>query len=277
MKPPEKPQGETHSPDPVHPRHLTLDERLILLAEQAEADRKRAEADRDSRAQDREADRVSRAEDREADRVSRAQDREADRKWAEADRISRAQDRRKWAEADRERLAQFDAKVDRFVEAVERDRANNEGHRANLSRALEDEFIASLPRVMREAHGIVIKPEDIRAREESRAGKGGVGADGEIDFIAPNGELVLVGEVKTRLLLKDVEALYAKLVGEQDCDFRQMFPEYAGLPVHGVVAGARIDPQVALRARKRGFVVLRLDGAGAHPATVGGEFRLKPY
>ena len=215
MPPPEKPQGEKHTPDPVHPRHLSLDERLDRLVEQAEADRNS--------------------------------------------------------------MAEFKAGAAELLEAVNKDRENNEGHRRNLSRALEDEFIASLPRVMREAHGIVIKPEDIRAREESHSGKGGVGTEGELDFIAPNGELALAGEVKNRLRRRDVEALAMKLVGEQACDFRQMFPEYAGLPVYGVVAGAVIDKKAEERALVRGFVVMRLDGAGAHPATVGGEFRLKPY
>ena len=55
---------------------------------------------------------------------------------------------------------------------MNKDRRNNEGHRRNLSQALEDEFVASLPRVMKEAHGIVIKPEDILTDEESHSGKG---------------------------------------------------------------------------------------------------------
>ena len=199
---PKKPQGEKHSPDPVHPRHLSLDERLGRLVEQAEADR--------------------------------------------------------------DSTAQLNARVDKLLEAVNNDRDNNEGHRDNLARALEDEFIASLPRVMKAAHGIVIKPEDIRVREKLHSPNGD--AEGEVDFIAPNGELVLAGEVKTRLTTDKVDAFFARL----DCDFRGWFPEYAGRPVIGVVAGARIDPPAAARARKRGFVILRLDGAGAHPATVRG-------
>ena len=180
---------------------------------------------------------------------------------------------------DRDRLPRLEAAVEKLLEAVNKDRENNEGHRRNLSQALEDEFVASLPRVMKEAHGIVIKPEDIRVREESHSGKGGVGTEGEIDFIAPNGELVLAGEVKNRLRWRDVEALAMKLVGEQDCDFRPMFPEYADLKVHGVVAGALIDRKAKERAIMRGFVILRLEGAGGHPATVRGArgHTLKAY
>ena len=202
--------ASTKKKDPVHPRHLSLDERLNLLVEQAEADRFN--------------------------------------------------------------VARLDARVDKFVEAVEKDREHNEGHRRNLSRALEDEFVASLPRVMEEAHDIVIKPKDIIPRKKLRAGKGGDRVKGEIDFIAPNGKLVLVGEVKTHLLLKDVDALFGVL------DLvRGWFPKYKDLPFHGVVAGALIDKDAKDRALERGFVILRLDGAGAHPDTVRGKFQPTAY
>ena len=174
-------------------------------------------------------------------------------------------------------VAEFRAGVAELLEAVNKDRRNNEGHRRNLSQALEDEFVASLPRVMKEAHGIVIKPEDILTDEESHSGKGGAGTEGEVDFIAPNGELVLAGEVKNRLRKRDVEYLALKLRGGRDSEFRRMFPQYAGLPVHGVVAGALIDPKAKARALMLGFIVMRLDGAGAHPATVRGKFRPTAY
>ena len=172
-----------------------------------------------------------------------------------------------------ERLERFESGAAKLLEAVNNDRKNNTGHRDNLARALEDEFVASLPRVMKEARGFVIKQEDIRVREELHSPKGE--AEGEIDFIAPNGKLVLAGEVKTHLTQKDVDAFFGVL----DLDFRGWFPEYAGRPVYGVVAGALIDPPAAVHARKRGFIILRLDGAGAHPATVRGarKHTLKKY
>ena len=204
-------RGKPQPPDPAHPRRLSLDERLNLLAEQAEADR--------------------------------------------------------------DSMAKFKAGAAELLKAVTEDRERNEGHRANLSRALEDEFVASLPRVMQEAYDIVIKPEDIIVRKKLRAPKGG--AKGEIDFIAPNGNLVLVGEVGTHLTKEKVDAFFGTL----DLDFRGWFPKYAGRPIHGVVAGALIDPDAAVHARKRGFIILRLDGAGAHPATVRGarKHTLKKY
>ena len=197
--------AKTKKKDPVHPRHLSLDERLDRLVEQAEADR--------------------------------------------------------------DSMAEFKVGAEALLKAVNEDRKENKGHRDNLARALEDEFAASLPRAMKAAHGIVIKPEDVRMRVRKD------NQSPEFDFIAPNGELVLAGEVKTHLTLKDVDAFFGRL----DCDFREMFPEYAGLPVHGVVAGAVIDEPAALRARKRGFVILRLEGAEVHPATVGGKFQPRKY
>ena len=197
--------AKTKKKDPVHPRHLSLDQRLDRLVEQAEADR--------------------------------------------------------------DSMAEFKVGAEALLKAVNEDRKENKGHRDNLARALEDEFAASLPRAMKAAHGIVIKPEDVRMRVRKD------NQSPEFDFIAPNGELVLAGEVKTHLTLKDVDAFFGRL----DCDFREMFPEYAGLPVHGVVAGAVIDEPAALRARKRGFVILRLEGAEVHPATVGGKFQPRKY
>ena len=245
--------------DPVHPRHLSLDERLIRLAEQAESDRERAEADR-AHERERMAEMTKRAEadhDRAAEMTKRA---EADRDQAMADRDRAFADRDR-SLADRDRLA-------RLEEKVVVDHKNNQGHRGKLSRALEDAFAASLPRAMKTAHGIVIRPKDIRLRVRENLNSR------EFDFIAPNGELVLAGEVKTHLTLDDVvrfsEALQA--------DFRRMFPEYAGLPVHGVVAGGVIEDDAARHAYKRGFIILRLEGAEVHPATAAdADYRPKAY
>ena len=153
------------------------------------------------------------------------------------------------AEADRDRFA-------RLEEQLAKDRRNNENHRRNSSRLLEDAFAASLPRVMKLEHNIVIKPRDVRVR----ASKGRKRL--EYDFIAPNGEVVLVGEVKTRLTLKDV----ATMVGALKI-FREDYPEYAKLKLYGVVAGGMVDDEALKRALEEGFFVLRMDGAEVHPAT----------
>ena len=264
----------------VRPRKLSLDERLDRLARQAEADRDQAKVDRD-REHEHLVEMTKRAE---ADRDRAMADRDRDRERMAA-MTKRAEADRDQALADRDRLARLEKTVDKEREAsvrkVEADRdrlarleekvvvdhKNNQGHRTRLSRALEDAFAASLPRAMR-ARGIVIKPEDVRVRVRKRKD----GMEQEYDFIAPNGELVLAGEVKTHLTLRDVENLTGRLVR-----FRLMFPEYAGLPVHGVVAGGEIDENASRLACDSGFVILRLEGAEVHPVTAGADYRLKAY
>ena len=153
------------------------------------------------------------------------------------------------SEADRDRLSRLEA-------ALSKDRVNNENHRRNTSRVLENSFAASLPRVMAEAHDIVIAPEDVRVRV--RKGR----KRREYDFIAPNGEVVLVGEVKTRFRLGDVNRLARALL-----QFRVDYPEYAGLKLYGVVAGGAVDDDALADALDAGFIVLRMEGAEVHPAT----------
>ena len=153
------------------------------------------------------------------------------------------------SEADRDRLSRLEA-------ALSKDRLNNENHRRNTSRVLENSFAAALPRVMAEAHNIVISSEDVRVRV--RRGR----KRREYDFIAPNGEVVLVGEVKTRLRRADVGQLALALL-----QFRVDYPEYAGLKLYGVVAGGAVDDDALADALDAGFIVLRMEGAEVHPAT----------
>ena len=163
------------------------------------------------------------------------------------------------AEADRDRLARLEEK---FAKELK----DSEGNRSNFARGLEDIFAASLPRAIQKTHGIVIRREDVlvRARKDNNSC--------EYDFIAPNGELVLVGEVKARLTRNDV----AKFVGSLEHNFRDLFPEYADLPVYGVVAGGVIDEDAARLARKLGFIILRMEGGEVHPAT-GGDYQPKKF
>ena len=244
----------------ARPRELTLSEQIRQLAKSsAAADRRSAAADRrmDEFARQAAADRKRMAEaDRKADADRKAADLWMREHIRKADAAREAADRRmdafvRQAEADRKRMGE--------------DHKKSEGHRRNLSRALEDTFAASLPRAMR-AHRIVIRPRDIRMRV--RKGR----QSRELDFVAPNGKLVLIGEVKTRLTRSDVAEFSDMLQSE----FRELFPEYAGLPVYGVVAGAGIDADAAALARKRGFYILRMEGAELHPDT-GEKYRAKKY
>ena len=110
---------------------------------------------------------------------------------------------------------------------------------------------------MEDAHRIIIRHDDIRMRVRKS------NHTREYDFIAPNGNLVLVGEVKTRLTRADV----LDFLGSISCDFRTLFPEYKGMPVYGVVAGVGIDKDAANLACKQGFYILRMEGSELHPDT----------
>ena len=223
----------------ARPRELTLSEQIRQLAKSsAAADRRMDEYVRKGDADRKAADLWMREHIRKTDAAREAADRRMDEFVRQA-------------EADRKRMGE--------------DHKKSEGHRRNLSRALEDTFAASLPRAMR-AHRIVIRPKDIRMRvRKSRQSR-------ELDFVAPNGKLVLIGEVKTRLTRSDVAEFSDLLQSE----FRELFPEYARLPVYGVVAGAGIDADAAALARKRGFYILRMEGAELHPDT-GEKYRAKKY
>ena len=248
----------------ARPRELTLSEQIRQLAKSgAAADRRSAAADRrmdeyvrKSEADRKAADRRMKEHIRKPEADRRAADRRSDVAGRRMEELNRRADRRmgafvRQAAADRKRMGENHQK--------------SEGHRRNLSRALEDAFAASLPQAMR-AHRIVIRPKDIRMRV--RKGR----QSRELDFVAPNGKLVLIGEVKTRLTRSDVAEFSDLLQSE----FRELFPEYAGLPVYGVVAGAGIDADAAELARKRGFYILRMEGAELHPDT-GEKYRAKKY
>ena len=230
-----------------------------LLLERGEKAARQSEADRDRLA------RLEKKADAERKLLLERDEKAARQAEADRDRLARLE---KKADAERKLLLERDEMATRRVEAdrdrlarlentVDDDRKKNEGHRRNLSRAMEDAFAASLPRVMKKAHNIVVKPKDIRmrARKNNRSR--------EFDFIAPNGKLVLAGEVKARLTCSDVVKFSEALA----LDFRKLFPEYEGAPVYGVVAGGVIDEDAAHHAHKRGFFILRLEGAEVHPAT----------
>ena len=222
----------------AHPRALSLDERLERLVKSSEAgEREMAEMRRKSEAAERE----SKRQIAEIQRESKAADQRVDKEIKEMRRKSEAAERR----------------MDRMLDRMSEDHKKNEGHRRNLSRVMEDSFAASLPRVMEDAHRIIIRHDDIRMRVRKS------NHTREYDFIAPNGNLVLVGEVKTRLTRADV----LDFLGSISCDFRTLFPEYKGMPVYGVVAGVGIDKDAANLACKQGFYILRMEGSELHPDT----------
>ena len=226
-----------------------MDERLRMLVRRAESDRDNLDKLAREWALEREAS-VRRA-------VEATRKAEKDARKAEEDARKAEEDARK-AEADRDRLA-------RLEESLSKDRVNNENHRSNAARALEQEFAAALPRVMRREHNIRIHPRDVQLRVSR--GRQRV----EYDIVAPNGEVVLVCEVKSRLTFGDV----LKMAGALRA-FRRDYPEYAGLKLHGVVAGNIVEDDALALALEEGFFVLRMDGAEIHPAT-GKDYKPSEY
>ena len=276
-KPAPKPKPKPAAKPRPRSRKLTVDERFDrLMLASAAADRRAAAADRRADRQIEAADRRAAADRKAADQRMEEFNRLADQRMREhnaaadqrVDEIlkrmeenSRAADQRM-----REYNRAADQRVDEALKKMGEIHQHNEGYRTNAARALEDFFAASLPRVMKEARGIEIKPESILMRAQKS------NHTREFDFIAPNGELVLAGEVKTRLTGKDVKNFRRAL----ESDFRALFPEYADLPVYGVVAGAGIDRDAAQLARRYGFYILRMEGSALHPDT-GKTYRPKKY
>ena len=177
-------------------------------------------------------------------------------------------------EAARRDAAESREAQERLKKEMEDEYLQRNRHRRRMTRALGDIFARALPRVMRRAHGIVIRPKDIRMRARNRKHK----HSREYDFIAPNGKLTLACEVKARLTRGDVQNLRDALRHQ----FRYMFPEYDGRPVYGVVAGVEIDDEAATCARMHGFYILRIEGANLHPDAdpdpdLGEEFHPQPY
>lgn len=238
------------------------DQRIEAMERSAAAERKSANqrsaaADQRMEAMDLRADRRIEA----IDRKIAADQRKTDRRIEAMDRKTSAADRRMEAleRKAEQRSAAADRRVAGVLKRMSEDHKKNEGHRRNSSRALEETFAASLPEAMR-THRIEVAPKDIRLRQ--RKGR----SSREFDFVAPNGKLVLTGEVKARLTESDV----ARFSDALQSDFRELFPEFAGVPVYGVVAGGAIDDAARELARRRGFYILRMEGAKLHPETRGG-------
>ena len=141
----------------------------------------------------------------------------------------------------------------------------------SLTRAQECAFAAALPRAMKSAFNIALNPKDIRLQIRKTDS---LKVRRKFDFAASNGKLALLGAAKAWLRDGGALILHSTL---QD-DFREMFPEYAHLPVYGVVAGVGIDEIAARYARRFGFYILHLNVRGdeIHPAT-GREYNATAY
>ena len=227
----------------------------------AEADRRAAEADRRAAEAKAEADRRAAEAKAEADRRAAEAKAEADRRFAEADR--RAAEAK--AEADR-RAAEAKSEADRRAAEADRRAAELNASLTRLEKVVEQtskevanlttrwgQFVENLvePGVIRLFQSRGIEVHETHRRVQAKRGA----VKMEIDVLAVNDEVVVAVEVKSRLARVDVDEFLEKLVL-----FKQAFPRYADVILHGAVAGIEIDQGVDRYAYRQGLFVIKQSG-----------------
>lgn len=80
----------------------------------------------------------------------------------------------------------------------------------------------------------------------------------EIDIIAHNGDTIIVVEIKTTLLVEDVDKHLRDLN-----EIKQRMPEYKNHMVQGAVAYLKADEESNIYAQKKGLWVIRATGNSA--------------
>ena len=171
----------------------------------------------------------------------------ADRVAASLDRLI-AQDaklRKEYAKREAEQVArdaERDAWMKRLEESDEQTRKRIEDAEKARGRVAETLFRKSLPGLLAK-EGMPVDHVEPRALKVE---------DREYDFIARNGRMNFVGEIKVRFRARDLAQLRSALM-----KFREDCPELAGdRPTYGVVCGMVVDEEAANIARKEGFLVV---------------------
>ena len=153
--------------------------------------------------------------------------------------------------ADRKRIAE---EVARLELAHADYRQINENFHGSVSRGVEDAFAVSLPDIMENRYGVRLDETLRRIRNENRSR--------EIDILGLNGSVAVVGEVKVRVRQLTIEALENRVL-----NFRKEFPQHSRPTIYGVIAGMAVDEDAEIVARKRGFLVLCMNGGVLSPTT----------
>ena len=144
----------------------------------------------------------------------------------------------KWAKRDAER----DDWMMRLEESDEQTRKRIEDAEKARGRVAETLFRKALPGLLAKEGMPVDHVEPRSLKVEDR----------EYDFIARNGRMNFVGEIKVRFRARDLAQLRSALA-----KFREDCPELAGdRPIYGVVCGMVVDEDAANIARKEGFLVV---------------------
>ena len=162
---------------------------------------------------------------------------------AEKDRLAAEEFRRKADEqAEKDRLAaeKRSAEADRRMKKIEKSFG---GWTNNASEHLEDEFVEALEEAM-QVGGIAL--DEVFRRMRKRY---------EFDLVGINGDAVVVGEIKRKLLPEDVRHFAKNRLPY----FAENFPmESKGRKIYGMVCGEIIVDDAVTEAVKLGLFVLRL-------------------
>ena len=137
-------------------------------------------------------------------------------------------------------------KVDKLAEGDETTRKRIEEAEEARGRTAEAMFRKGLPEALAEIGIKISHVEPRRLRRQDR----------EYDFVARNGRVNFVGEVKVRFRARDLAQLRSLLA-----KFREDYPEKAGgRALHGIVCGLVVDDDAASIARKEGLLVVEAKG-----------------
>lgn len=121
------------------------------------------------------------------------------------------------------------------------------GELANkLGTIVEDLVAPSLPRIIEVRFGGTVT--DLMPRRKRRLGDGRVK---EFDAVVLTANLVFLNSTKATLRSADVDRFV-----EDIAVFREFFPEYAGLPLVGILASLSVEDGVLSYAERQGFLVL---------------------
>ena len=113
----------------------------------------------------------------------------------------------------------------------------------NANKQLEDEFAEAVEEAMQIGD---VRLDEVRQRVKFKY---------EYDLVGINGNAVVVGEIKRKLLPEDVQHFAENRLPH----FAAEFPPVAdGRKIFGMVAGETIVPAAKTEAEKRGFFILRL-------------------
>ena len=153
-----------------------------------------------------------------------------------------AEFRKEQAERDAKQAAHVNAWMERLGESDEKTRKRVEDAEKARGRVAEALFRKALPGLLAK-EGMPVDHVVPRALKVD---------DREYDFIARNGKMNFVGEIKVRFRVKDLLQLRGLLAS-----FREDCPELAGdRPIYGVVCGMVVDEDAANIARRGGFLVV---------------------